>query len=125
MRKFLTSLFGYAFIPSILVAHYYTQHPAFLFVLGTFSFLLLAILAVAIYFLVSDSAALTDKNVESLREFARVPIWKTGVSLVYQTVCCLYLLYAQAFVVFSLFFAISVMAYATRKLCKEIVAKQK
>jgi hypothetical protein len=110
----------------MLVGHHYTQHPAFLFVLGTFSFLLLAILAVVIYFLVSDSAALTDKNVvESLREFARVPIWKTGISLVYQTACCLYLLYVQAFVVFSLFFAISVMAYASRKLCKEIVAKQK
>jgi hypothetical protein len=106
----------------MLVGHHYTQHPAFLFVLGTFSFMLMIVLALVICVIFYDD---TNKSVESLREFARVPIWKTGVSLVYQTVCCLYLLYAQAFVVFSLFFAISVMAYATRKLCKEIVAKQK
>lgn len=125
MRKFLTSLFGYVFVPLMLVGHYYTQHPAFLFVLGTLSFLLLATLAVAIYILVSNDTALTDKSVESLQEFARVPLWKVGVSIVYQTGCCLYLLYAQAFVVFSLFFAVAISGHVIRKLCKELLAKEK
>jgi len=119
MSKSFTSIISWFLVPLLLLGHYYTQHPAFVFILGCISTLVIFILAGAFCVILSESQ--WDPNVhDTFRKLNEFPKWKLLVSRIFQATGCIYLLYAQQFIVFILYFIAAFGVYALWRAVKKL-----
>jgi hypothetical protein len=98
IKKFFLHLYTYLAAPALIAGHWYTQHPAFLYLFGlsaviTLVMMLVGIAGMVILFVQEDFTTVLPP----------LPGWKLAIGWVYQLTSITYLLYVQAFSVATIY----------------------